>query len=65
MSHDEHNNIFFSHYFAYPNSQPDRIDELARIEAAGGQVIFINGARVKGILAMSRAIGNSFCYYGC
>ncbi|XP_022945032.1 probable protein phosphatase 2C 75 isoform X1 [Cucurbita moschata] len=36
--------------------KPDRIDELARIEAAGGQVIFINGARVKGILAMSRAI---------
>ncbi|XP_022967975.1 probable protein phosphatase 2C 75 isoform X2 [Cucurbita maxima] len=36
--------------------KPDRIDELARIEAAGGQVIFIDGARVKGILAMSRAI---------
>ncbi|KAG6574134.1 putative protein phosphatase 2C 75, partial [Cucurbita argyrosperma subsp. sororia] len=39
---------------------PDRIDELARIEAAGGQVIFINGARVKGILAMSRAIGDKY-----
>ena len=38
--------------------QPDRSDELARIEAAGGRVIFVNGARVAGILAMSRAIGN-------
>ncbi|XP_022737544.1 probable protein phosphatase 2C 75 isoform X2 [Durio zibethinus] len=36
--------------------KPDRSDELARIEAAGGRVIFVNGARVEGILAMSRAI---------
>ncbi|KAJ6764466.1 PROTEIN PHOSPHATASE 2C 75-RELATED [Salix koriyanagi] len=36
--------------------KPDRSDELARIEAAGGRVIFLNGARVEGILAMSRAI---------
>jgi len=43
--------------------QPDRADELARIEAAGGRVIFMNGARVQGILAMSRAIGKVCCSY--
>jgi len=43
--------------------QPDRADELARIEAAGGRVICMNGARVQGILAMSRAIGT--VYYSC
>ncbi|XP_068646307.1 probable protein phosphatase 2C 75 isoform X2 [Aristolochia californica] len=36
--------------------KPDRPGELARIEAAGGHVIYLNGARVQGILAMSRAL---------
>lgn len=37
--------------------QPDREDELRRIEGEGGKVINWNGARVFGVLAMSRAIG--------
>ncbi|KAI3733105.1 hypothetical protein L1987_64323 [Smallanthus sonchifolius] len=43
--------------------QPDRPDELSRIQAAGGRVIYWEGARVLGVLAMSRAIvylGKSF-----
>lgn len=38
--------------------QPDRPDEKARIEAVGGRVVYLNGPRVRGILAMSRALGN-------
>jgi protein phosphatase 2C len=37
--------------------QPNRADEMARIQAAGGRVFYNNGFRVRGILAMSRAIG--------
>ncbi|KAI7751796.1 hypothetical protein M8C21_024741, partial [Ambrosia artemisiifolia] len=36
--------------------KPDRPDELERIEKAGGRVLFWHGARVLGVLAMSRAI---------
>jgi len=39
--------------------QPDREDEYARIEKAGGKVIQWQGARVSGVLAMSRSIGRS------
>lgn len=40
--------------------KPDRPDELLRIEAAGGRVIYWDGARVLGVLAMSRAIGDNY-----
>lgn len=38
-------------------TQPDRPDELERIESAGGRVINWNGNRVLGVLATSRSIG--------
>nr|CAD1843113.1 unnamed protein product [Ananas comosus var. bracteatus] len=40
--------------------KPDREDEYARIEAAGGKVIQWNGYRVYGVLAMSRSIGDRY-----
>ena len=40
--------------------QPDRPDELNRIEKAGGRVIYWDGPRVLGMLAMSRAIGDNY-----
>ncbi|KAH9297823.1 hypothetical protein KI387_029505, partial [Taxus chinensis] len=40
--------------------KPNREDEMARIEAAGGKVIWWNGYRVLGVLAMSRAIGDRY-----
>lgn len=38
--------------------KPDREDEKDRVEAAGGQILYWNGRRVMGVLAMSRAIGD-------
>ncbi|KAF7816399.1 protein phosphatase 2C 37-like [Senna tora] len=40
--------------------KPDRPDELLRVQAAGGRVIYWDGARVLGVLAMSRAIGDNY-----
>ncbi|XP_017701594.2 protein phosphatase 2C 50-like [Phoenix dactylifera] len=40
--------------------KPNRDDEYARIEAAGGKVIQWNGYRVLGVLAMSRSIGDRY-----
>lgn len=35
-----------------------REDETARVEAAGGHILYWNGVRVMGVLAVSRAIGD-------
>ncbi|ESQ36158.1 hypothetical protein EUTSA_v10007705mg [Eutrema salsugineum] len=40
--------------------KPDRPDELDRIQEAGGRVIYWDGPRVLGVLAMSRAIGDNY-----
>ncbi|XP_022746340.1 protein phosphatase 2C 37-like [Durio zibethinus] len=48
---------------AFPLSddhKPDRPDELLRIKEAGGRVIYWDGPRVLGVLAMSRAIGDNY-----
>jgi serine/threonine protein phosphatase PrpC len=39
--------------------KPDRADERARVEKAGGQVVYVSGWRVDGILNISRAIGDA------
>ncbi|KAK6927015.1 PPM-type phosphatase-like domain [Dillenia turbinata] len=46
---------------------PDRPDELNRIQEAGGRVIYWEGPRVLGVLAMSRAIGDNYLkpYVSC
>lgn len=49
--------IFIADLIMLISSQPDRPDELNRIQEAGGRVIFWDGPRVLGVLAMSRAIG--------
>lgn len=38
----------------------DRADEMKRIEEAGGRIIYWDGPRVQGFLAMSRAIGDNY-----
>lgn len=43
--------------------QPDRSDELKRIEHCGGKVINWNGQRVLGVLATSRSIGTLPLFY--
>ncbi|XP_056849248.1 protein phosphatase 2C 3-like [Raphanus sativus] len=40
--------------------KPDRPDKLDRIQEAGGRVIYWDGPRVLGVLAMSRAIGDNY-----
>ncbi|XP_058202153.1 probable protein phosphatase 2C 24 [Rhododendron vialii] len=40
--------------------KPDRPDELSRIQAAGGRVLYWDCPRVGGVLAMSRAIGDNY-----
>ncbi|CAO1948457.1 unnamed protein product [Urochloa humidicola] len=40
--------------------KPERPDELARIESAGGRILYWHGPRVLGVLSMSRSIGDYF-----
>ncbi|KAH9300061.1 hypothetical protein KI387_011644, partial [Taxus chinensis] len=40
--------------------KPQREDEMDRIEAAGGKIIYWHGYRVGGFLALSRALGDRF-----
>lgn len=52
-----------SSYICFLFLQPNREDEYARIEAAGGKVIQWNGHRVFGVLAMSRSIGRVYLIF--
>ncbi|KAJ7955927.1 Protein phosphatase 2C [Quillaja saponaria] len=55
--------VLFRGKVAMPLSEdhkPNREDEWARIEAAGGKVIQWDGFRVLGVLAMSRSIGDRY-----
>jgi len=49
---------------SFLHAQPDRPDEMERVEAAGGRVINWDGYRVLGVLATSRSIGmyHSVCH---
>ncbi|MCO5599630.1 hypothetical protein L7F22_053752 [Adiantum nelumboides] len=40
--------------------KPERDEETSRIEAAGGRVIYWDGYRVAGLLALSRALGDRY-----
>nr|POF10603.1 putative protein phosphatase 2c 8 [Quercus suber] len=40
--------------------EPDRADEMERVEAAGGRILNWNGSRVLGVLATSRSIGDHY-----
>nr|CAB3477806.1 unnamed protein product [Digitaria exilis] len=40
--------------------KPERPDERVRIESVGGQIIYWQGPRVMGVLAVSRSIGDYF-----
>uniref|UniRef100_A0A5K0WAP3 PPM-type phosphatase domain-containing protein n=1 Tax=Nymphaea colorata TaxID=210225 RepID=A0A5K0WAP3_9MAGN len=44
--------------------QPERPDEMERVEAAGGKIINCDGYRVLGVLATSRSIGTLAFDYG-
>lgn len=53
----------FHEIFPYSNlltPQPNRPDEMKRVEAAGGRIINWDGYRVLGVLSTSRSIGDFF-----
>ncbi|KAG5616773.1 hypothetical protein H5410_016597 [Solanum commersonii] len=48
---------------SYDHKPPDKREERARIEAYGGRVVFTDGARVEGVLSMSRTGDNNLKPY--